>query len=108
MSSGIINAASMVFLLPLANILLYCMIVIGCFNCIWRVEKKLDLFLKLLGAGFVVILIRMVIGVAGFATSPNWLFAIRATDFLAGVFYLSSMFVMYKLIRNLNLEKKSK
>jgi hypothetical protein len=105
MSLGFTNFASMQMLLPLITVGIYVIAIIIGLDCIWRVEKNLDLFLKFYVGGLIILGLRMLAGALGFIESTYWTLLVPLVDALAGIMFLVSLLVMYKIIRSLNFEK---
>jgi hypothetical protein len=108
MSLGVTNMFSLEFLIPIGTIAVYIVAIIIGLDCVWRVEKRIDLFLKIIVVIMIVNLARIALGMLGLSESPQWALILSATDFLKGILFASAMIVMYKIIRSRNSEKPVK
>ena len=106
MSSGFTNLVSLQALLPIITLAIYIVAIIIGLDCVWRVEKRLGVCLKLFVAGLAILTLRMIAGIIGLAEASFWLTIVWATDALAGILFLSALLIMYKIIRSLNYEQK--
>ena len=91
--------------LSLVNIAVYIAVVIIALNCVWRVEKQLDRFLKLIILAIALIPFRLVLGVLGLEQDPNWALAIRSLGFLAGLLLIVAFIDLLRVIKSMNQEK---
>ena len=91
--------------LSLVNIAVYIAVVVIALNCIWRVEKQLDRFLKLIILAIALVPFRLVLGVLGLEQDPNWSLAIRSLGFLAGLLLIVAFIDLLRMIKSMNQEK---
>ena len=91
--------------LSLVNIAVYITVIIVALNCVWRVEKELDRFLKFLTIGIAVVPFRLILGVLGLDQDPNWAFAMRIAGFVAGILLIIAFADLLRVIKNMNKEK---
>jgi putative Mn2+ efflux pump MntP len=87
----------------LAIVLLAAAVIVG-LDCVWRVEKRLDTFMKLLIVGISVLLVANIIQLLGGEMSilvENLMHYLQA---LAALMLLLSVGEMYKIIRSLDNE----
>lgn len=94
--------------LPVIPLLLLLPAIIIGFNCIWRVEKRLDTFLKLLTGGLIFGAVRKLIVVVGYRQlDQSWANYVQYLDIAASGMVLLALIEMYRIIRTLSREKRS-
>lgn len=108
MSFGFTSIASLQTLVTLATIGVYALIIIVTLDSIWRVEHRLNSFLKMLLAAFAVLIVRMALGIVGLSQTPYWALIAWLSNLLAAIIFLIAMIIMYKIVRRLNAEKSVK
>ena len=91
--------------LSLVNIAVYIAVVVIALNCIWRVEKQLDRFLKLIILAIALVPFRLVLGVLGLEQDRNWSLAIRSLGFLVGLLLIVAFIDLLRVIKSMNQEK---
>lgn len=92
-------------IIAIINIIIYISVVIVALNTVWRVEEKLDKFLKILAIAIALVPLRLMIEVAGFNTDPLWMIVTRILGFLVGVMLLVAFIGLLKTVKKLNNEK---
>jgi hypothetical protein len=75
------------------------------FDCIWRVEGKLDRFLKILVVAIIVRVAYKGLGLAGFAATNAWPALTIISNHMIDFVILASFLMMYRVVRSLNHEK---
>ncbi len=93
------------FLPALPLVLMIGAIIIG-FDCIWRVEKRLDTFMKLLTVGMIFNAIRKLVVVFGYTDFTPLLSYTQYLDVAANGFFFAAFVEMYRIIRVLTHEEK--
>lgn len=102
------NFQSLNFILPFLSLILSAVAIIIGLNCIWRVEKKLDWFLKLLTGATLVTAVRKSIGLVGLDQSGRWPEFLLYFDLIASILLLFAFLEMYRIIRQLSNENKNR
>lgn len=90
--------------LSLVNILVYVAVVVIALNCVWRVEKQLDRFLKYMTIGIALIPFRLALGVLGLEHQPVWALVTRICGFLVGLLLMIGFVDLLRSIKSLNKE----
>lgn len=91
--------------LSLVNIAVYIAVIIIALNCVWRVEKQFDRFLKLVTIAIAFVPFRLVLGVLGLDSNPNWALIVRGLGFLAGLLLLVAFIDLLRTIKSINKER---
>lgn len=91
-------------LLSLTNIAIYIAVILLALNCIWRVEKRFDRFLKIITLAIAIIPFRLVLGILGLEQNPNWALAVRSIGFLVGVLLIVAFIDLLRVIKSMNHE----
>lgn len=91
-------------ILSLVNIVVYIAVVIIALNCVWRVEKQLDRFLKYLTLSISLVPLRLVMNLVGLEQQPVWAFVFRCFGFLSGLLLIIAFTDLLRSIKNLNHE----
>ena len=86
-------------------VLMVAAIIIG-FNCIWRVQKHLKLFMILLTLGMFVNSLRKLIIIFGYSSVNTVLTYTQYIDIVAMVIFLAAFIEIYRIIRSLDGELK--
>src|SRR3989338_8424492 len=90
-------------ILPAIPLFLMLAAIILGFNCVWRVERRLDTFLKLLTAGIVFTAIRKLVVVIGYHDlTQQWTNFVQYLDIIGNGLILFAMLEMYRIITILN------
>jgi hypothetical protein len=86
-------------------VLMVAAIIIG-FDCIWRVQKHLKLFMVLLTIGMIVNSFRKLVVIVGYTDVNSVLVTTQYLDIIGIVFFLAAFIEMYRIIRSLDGEMK--
>lgn len=79
-------------------------VVIG-FDCVWRVEKRLDTFMKLLTIGTIFLAANKIIEALGADKAFGWGLFMQIMDIISAALLMFAFIEMYRIIRSLNNEK---
>ena len=93
------------FLPAVPLVLLVLTIIIG-FNCIWRVQKHLKVFMKLLTIGMFVISLHELVLLFGYTDINSVLVYTHYLYIIAAILFLAAFIEMYRIIRSLDGEIK--
>jgi hypothetical protein len=91
--------------LSIINILIYITVVIVGLNVVWRVDQRLDKFIKVLVFAIALVPIRLMIEIAGFDTDPVWMVIMKVLGFTVGIVLLIAFAGFLKTVKQLNNEK---
>ena len=104
MENSLTVAQTIEKLLSFANIAIYIVVIVFALNCIWRVEKRLDRFLKIITIAIALIPFRLVLGILGLEQDPNWAVAVRGVGFLIGILLIVAFADLLRVIKTMNKE----
>lgn len=93
-------------LLPAISLVLMVAAIIIGFNCIWRVQKHLKLFMILLTLGMFVNSLRKLIIIFGYSSVNTVLTFTQYIDIVAMILFLAAFIEIYRIIRSLDGELK--
>jgi hypothetical protein len=93
-------------LLPAIPLVLMAAAIIIGFNCIWRVQKHLKLFMILLTLGMFVNSLRKLIIIFGYSSVNTVLTFTQYIDIVAMILFLAAFIEIYRIIRSLDGELK--
>ena len=79
-------------------------IVVG-FDCIWRVEKHLATFVKLLTISLLPLGLRSVAMLFGMGTMPDWNYIDSGLGILSSILILASLIELLRIVRSLDSEE---
>ncbi len=91
--------------LSLVNIAVYIVVIVIALNCVWRVEKQFDRFLKFLIIAIALVPFRLVLVVLGLESNPNWTIVVRSLGFFAGFLLIIAFLDLLRVIKIANKEK---
>lgn len=90
--------------LSLVNIVIYFTVIVVALNCIWRVDKQFDRFLKLVTIAISLVPFRLVLGVLGLEQNEHWALIVRIFGFLAGLLLIVAFTDLLRTVKQINKE----
>lgn len=92
-------------IIALINVVLYLSVIIVGLNCIWRVERRLNKFLKIVIIAILLVPLRIILGVAGLEHDPIWMLVVRCFGFAAGALLLYAFVDLLRMLKTISHEK---
>ena len=90
--------------LSLVNIVVYFAVIVIALNVIWRVEKQMDRFIKLITIAIALVPFRLVLGVLGLEQNDNWALITRIFGFLVGLLLIIAFTDFLRTMKQINKE----
>ena len=79
-------------------------VIIG-LDCVWRMEKRLRSFMRILTLAAATFLVKKIMLIMGFDSSSAWYNIAQSLDIATAVFLFFAFVEMYKIVRFLDNEK---
>ncbi len=99
-----INNLALLILPFIALVIGFATLIIG-LDCIWRMEKRLRTFMLTLTIGVVMLVVRKIMLILGFDSSPYWYNLAQLLDIALIIFFFLAFAEMYRIVRFLDHEK---
>lgn len=94
------------YILPFLSIATYLVAILLALNCVWRVENKMDRFLKLVTVAMIIVFTRLIMRAIGLADNPYWLWIAHIFDIASGILLIIAFGVLLKTLKKLSHEDK--
>lgn len=90
------------FILPFFSIVLLLIALVIAFDCLWRTERALSAFVRLLVALLGVALAKPVVFVLNVLPPEQYALLEQITDLVSGLLLLCAMLLLFRIIRSLH------